>query len=287
MIHAHLKAYAKRIDEKNYQVELRDNIGFGANKAFEDGDGLEGEWMRGVWSNVFRNKLAGADITFGPSDSVLDACCGQGFLGQYLLKLGAAVTFTDLSGAQLASLATRLPPADTRASFTRADLLRLPFADRTFDKVVGNSFLHHLPDVPAALQEMRRILKPGGSLILLHEPSIRANWWETFPLSLVKDTTYNSGFTDLWQFDPNDLADVLENAGFESVKIKGSGVLAAVLCNWFLILASKMGITHRLVVGPALRLRAALARLELRMIPSSSAGRFPSLLILAVSPGAT
>jgi SAM-dependent methyltransferase len=287
MIHAHLKAYAKRIDEKNYQVELRDNIGFAANKGFEDGDGLEGEWIGGIWSEVFRNKLAGADITFSPSDSVLDACCGRGFLGEYLLRLGAAVTFTDLSEAQLASLAARVPRGDTRASFTRADLLRLPFADRTFDKVVGNSFLHHLPDVPAALEEMRRILKPGGSLILLHEPSIRANWWETFPLSLVKDTTYNSGFTDLWQFDPNDLADVLQNVGFDSVKIKGSGVLAAVLCNWFLILASKMGITHRLVIGPALRLRAPLARLELRMIPSSSAGRFPSLLIFAVNPGAT
>ncbi|MBI4729781.1 MAG: class I SAM-dependent methyltransferase [Acidobacteria bacterium] len=52
-----------------------------------------------------------------------------------------------------------------------ADAENLPFAANTFDLVVGHAVLHHLPDVPAALGEALRVLKPGGALVVCGEPT--------------------------------------------------------------------------------------------------------------------
>jgi ubiquinone/menaquinone biosynthesis C-methylase UbiE len=52
-----------------------------------------------------------------------------------------------------------------------ADAENLPYKTGTFDLVVGHAVLHHLPDVPAALADAYRVLKPGGSLVIAGEPT--------------------------------------------------------------------------------------------------------------------
>jgi ubiquinone/menaquinone biosynthesis C-methylase UbiE len=52
-----------------------------------------------------------------------------------------------------------------------ADAENLPFEDDFFDMVVGHAVLHHLPDVPAAMAEALRVLKPGGALVIAGEPT--------------------------------------------------------------------------------------------------------------------
>jgi ubiquinone/menaquinone biosynthesis C-methylase UbiE len=52
-----------------------------------------------------------------------------------------------------------------------ADAEALPYKTGTFDLVVGHAVLHHLPDVPAALGECFRVLKPGGTLVIAGEPT--------------------------------------------------------------------------------------------------------------------
>ena len=48
---------------------------------------------------------------------------------------------------------------------TRADALQLPYADASFDVVMANHMLYHLPDIDAALREMKRVLKPDGRML--------------------------------------------------------------------------------------------------------------------------
>ena len=80
----------------------------------------------------------------------------------------ARMTLTDLDPA-MAALARRNVTASGLhggTSVQRADGRRLPFRDGTFDAVISNSLLHHLPEPGAVLAEMRRVLRPGGVLFV-------------------------------------------------------------------------------------------------------------------------
>ena len=95
---------------------------------------------------------------------VLDAGCGSGPLAAALIDRGAVVTGFDASPAMV-ELARQRLGAD--ADLHVADLSRpLPFADGAFDDVVVSLVLHYLQDWTAPLAELRRVVKPGGRVIL-------------------------------------------------------------------------------------------------------------------------
>ena len=95
---------------------------------------------------------------------VLDAGCGSGPLADDLRAKGALVAGFDSSPAMLELARQRLGEgADLRV----ADLSQpLPYADGEFDDVVVSLVLHYLQDWSAPLAELRRVLKPGGRLLL-------------------------------------------------------------------------------------------------------------------------
>jgi demethylmenaquinone methyltransferase/2-methoxy-6-polyprenyl-1,4-benzoquinol methylase len=67
----------------------------------------------------------------------------------------------------------------SRVSFHRGDIMRLPFGDRTFDCVTGGYALRNVPDVRGALEEIMRVLRPGGRFLSLDfgRPSNRVYRW--------------------------------------------------------------------------------------------------------------
>jgi SAM-dependent methyltransferase len=95
---------------------------------------------------------------------ILDAGCGSGPLFAALRDRGAIVTGIDASAGMLELARRRLGDgADLRV----ADLgSPLPFPDGTFDDVIASLVLHYLEDWRPALAELRRVLKPGGRLIV-------------------------------------------------------------------------------------------------------------------------
>ncbi|GAA2207983.1 hypothetical protein GCM10009850_034410 [Nonomuraea monospora] len=98
---------------------------------------------------------------------LLDVGCGTGVVTAAALALGAEVTAVDSDPVMLELLARRHPYATIR----RAALPELPFEDRGFDCVAGNFVINHVTDAPAALGELRRVLRPGGTLAL--------SWWKS------------------------------------------------------------------------------------------------------------
>lgn len=95
---------------------------------------------------------------------VLDAGCGSGALSEALRARGAIVAGFDSSPAMLELARERL---GEDADLQVADIsLPLPFADGAFDDVVVSLVLHYLKDWTAPLSELRRVLKPGGRLLL-------------------------------------------------------------------------------------------------------------------------
>lgn len=100
---------------------------------------------------------------------VLDAGCGTGPLSAWLVGQGARVVGVDASARMVELARARALPG---ASFSVADLGEpLAFGDDAFDLVVASLVLHYLRDWVAPLRELRRVLRPGGALVLsTHHP---------------------------------------------------------------------------------------------------------------------
>jgi ubiquinone/menaquinone biosynthesis C-methylase UbiE len=95
--------------------------------------------------------------------SVLEVGCGPGLLwlsSQHRIPASWHITLTDFSPGMLSVARERL--GEERFVYDVADAQALPFADASFDAVIANHMLYHIPDLPRALTEIRRVLKPGA-----------------------------------------------------------------------------------------------------------------------------
>ncbi len=102
----------------------------------------------------------------GADARVLDVACGTGLLLRHLtskMKYPYAVGI-DRVPAMLERARQAVP--DDAHLLLQADAASLPLADRAFSLVVSTSALHYFPDPAAALREMRRVLAPGGTLVI-------------------------------------------------------------------------------------------------------------------------
>lgn len=106
-----------------------------------------------------------------PGDQALDVCCGTGDLTFALARAGARAVGFDFSEPMLDVARQRavrwqeLP--GTPPEFRQGDALQLPFPDRAFDVVTIGYGLRNLADLDRGLDELVRVLKPGGRLRIL------------------------------------------------------------------------------------------------------------------------
>jgi len=98
----------------------------------------------------------------------LDLGCGAGFdtfVAAQLVGPEGWVAGVDLSPEMLAvAEAGRVESSFPQIELRKATVEVLPFADATFDVALSNGVLNLIPDKPAALREVFRVLKPGGQL---------------------------------------------------------------------------------------------------------------------------
>lgn len=95
--------------------------------------------------------------------TVLEVGCGLGLLwlsNRHRIPADWHITLTDFSPGMLQTARERL--GEEGFIYEVADAQALPFADASFDAVIANHMLYHVPDMPRALSEIRRVLKPGG-----------------------------------------------------------------------------------------------------------------------------
>ncbi|HUB42670.1 MAG TPA: class I SAM-dependent methyltransferase [Streptosporangiaceae bacterium] len=105
-------------------------------------------------------------IPWDGTQIVADVGCGNGFDLRQIVPQGRCrhAVGLDLSGGMLRSMAEELRQSD-RLSLVQADAQRLPLPDASVDVAMAMHMLYHVPDVSAAIRELRRITRPGGTVL--------------------------------------------------------------------------------------------------------------------------
>ena len=113
----------------------------------------------------------------GKGDHVLEIGAGLGTdLAQYA-RHGANVTDLDLSATHLLRARENFELRGLRGRFFHHDAESLPFPDASFDVVYCNGVLHHTPNTQLAINEIFRVLRPGGRVIAMVYAENSLNYW--------------------------------------------------------------------------------------------------------------
>jgi ubiquinone/menaquinone biosynthesis C-methylase UbiE len=181
-------------------------------------------------------RLLGRPLRAG--EVVLDPGCGTGWQAAGLRRAAPSVPVlgVDLSAGMLgqARAAGAWP-------LVQADATRLPVAAGSVDVVVCRGVLHHLPDVPAALREWRRVLRPGGAVVVASEPTPTVGRHAT-PLVkgllrvLRRPLTQEEDFweiasmaANLHVFTPAELTRLAREAGYAEVRLGTEDLLSTLV----------------------------------------------------------
>jgi SAM-dependent methyltransferase len=200
-------------------------------------------------------KLLGSELKDG-YDRSLEIGAGTGYFSLNLVQAGVVgeATCTDISPGMVATLAGNARRLGLDVKAARADAESLPFADSSFDLVLGHAVLHHLPNLRRAFAEFHRVLRPGGRIVFAGEPSRVGDRIASFPKRgavmlaplwrrLMRAAPVPSGgpgsadhddhdlerFVDIHAFDPGDLRRHARRAGFLDIEVRGEELAA----NWF------------------------------------------------------
>lgn len=190
--------------------------------------------------------------SFGRS---LEIGAGTGYFSLNMLAAGVIgeAVCTDISGGMVAALRENAARIGVPVETATCGAETLPFADDSFDLVLGHAVLHHIPDLRRALSEMLRVLRPGGTICFAGEPSRRgdslarvpkgaatllAPVWRTALSARSAAPGHSDGGAvnnalerdvDVHAFAANELREAITTAGFEDCRVTGEEVLAG----WF------------------------------------------------------
>jgi ubiquinone/menaquinone biosynthesis C-methylase UbiE len=183
----------------------------------------------------------------------LEIGSGTGYFTLNLMRAGliGAATCTDISPGMLSALSANAERLGLDVSTVATDAESLPFADGSFDLVIGHAILHHIPDLAQAFREFARVLAPGGTVLFAGEPSrygdrianvpkraattVAPLWRRAIrarpapPADGGAPEASLEGFVDVHAFSPGELSTFANQAGFSQVRVIGEELLA----NWF------------------------------------------------------
>ncbi len=177
--------------------------------------GLDRRWRRTTAAKVVR-----------PGDRVLDVCCGTGDLALAAEEAGGKVTGLDFSAPML----ERARGKSSAIEWIEGDALRLPFPDASFDVATIGFGLRNLESVERGVEELRRVLRPGGRVGILEitrpkgllAPFYRFWFDGVIPLAgkvLPGGSAYTYLPASVRRFpEPEGLAKLLDDAGFEEIR---------------------------------------------------------------------
>ncbi|WP_432575018.1 class I SAM-dependent methyltransferase [Kineococcus sp. SYSU DK005] len=148
--------------------------------------GHDGAVRRSHGRRTVANSAAHLRPRLAPGLSLLDVGCGVGTLTADLAAHVAPgrVVGVDSSAEVLRAARAAADARGVRVELAVADAHALPFADGEFDVVHAHQVLQHLPDPVAALREMRRVCRPGGTVAVRDADYATVDWYPRSPALL-------------------------------------------------------------------------------------------------------
>lgn len=161
---------------------------------------------------------------------VLDIGCGTGTW--IAMIAGCDLPARRLIGLDYASAMCRMAQqkaeavGDSRLQFVRGDAEHLPFEDGSFDVLTCSNSFHHYPHQAAAIREMRRVLRPGGRLMLVDGFRDNIVGWVLFDVFITRgeSTPEARVFHAPWSL----MRKYFEDAGFHDIEQRKTGVLVPI-----------------------------------------------------------
>lgn len=101
-----------------------------------------------------------------PGMQLLDVGCGPGKYHLLLKNCGVKIAALDYSAGMVQEVIEQAAREELPVVAFRGDAQQLPLASASFERVMANHMLYHVPDKLAALREMRRVLKPSGRVVI-------------------------------------------------------------------------------------------------------------------------
>ena len=190
--------------------------------AFDEKTAAELESLYRSRDVVRRRRLVRNALGARPGERILDIGCGPGFyVAELLEEVGSEGSVTGLDRSpQMLAIAARRCRAFDNVAFREAEATSLPVDDRSFDAALCVQVLEYVPDVSAALNEMRRALRPGGRLVLWDIDWTTLSWHSTdLPRMKRVLQTWDSHLAH--PALPRILAPRLRAAGFDRITVEG------------------------------------------------------------------
>lgn len=162
-------------------------------------------------------------------DRILDVGCGDGFYLHLLSNLGLDLDLTGCDFDPNALKSAKKNLKGKKVKLIQADLMKkLPFKDKSFDKIVMSEVAEHLPDDVGGLREVYRVLKPGGVLCLSVPNANYPFLWDpvNWVLEHLFGTHIKTGFwAGIWNqhlrlYTPLQIKKVVQKAGFKVGKVE-------------------------------------------------------------------
>jgi 2-polyprenyl-6-hydroxyphenyl methylase/3-demethylubiquinone-9 3-methyltransferase len=156
--------------------------------------------------------------------SVLDVGCGGGILSEEFAKVGCRVTGIDPSAPSLETARKHAAIEGQTIDYRQASGENIPFEANSFDVVICCDVLEHVDDLERTIQEVSRVIKPGGMFcydtINRTEESRKANIFAAQDFAL---TSFFPPDTHVWEkfITPEELFQILERHGFENRDMTG------------------------------------------------------------------
>lgn len=143
------------LHKKRFEERIRNSDG---NVRFVLKDKMNTEWHKIVQSFLESNSIK--------NKSVLEIGCGYGSLSVYLSKLGGKVTGVDISSEAIKISKKNAMLFNQKIKYLESNAINLPFKDNSFDLVVCCDTLEHIPDYNKAIDEIIRVSKSSGKIII-------------------------------------------------------------------------------------------------------------------------